>query len=95
MNNYELIFTQAEKECYDTDIKGGRFNKQAYLNNQVKRTPKYWNNLIEICDLWELNYKEGSISEDNESVTESSDSETDEYADYDEEKPEKKKPLKI
>lgn len=42
-------------------------------------------------DLWELNYKEGNISEDNESVTDSDSG--DEFADYGEE--EQKKPLKI
>ena len=34
-------------------------------------------------DLWELNYKEGNISEDNESVSDSSSG--DEFADYGEE----------
>jgi hypothetical protein len=85
MNNYELIFTKAELECYPTDIKGHRFNKIAYENNENKRTTAYWNTLImqDDNDLWELNYREGNISEDNESVTD--DDSGDEFADYGEE----------
>jgi hypothetical protein len=85
MNNYEPVFTKDETECYESDVKGHRFNKVAYENNEAKRTLTYWNGLIEQedNDLWELNYQEGNISEDNESITD--DDSGDEFADYGEE----------
>jgi hypothetical protein len=96
MNNYELVFTSVELECYSADIKG-RFNRDAYLKNEEKRSLEYWNKMVseEDNNLWELNYREGNISEDNESETESSEEEADEYADYGDEKPETKRPLTL
>lgn len=41
LNNYEMIFSKAEIECYDKDIKG-HFNQDAYSRNLSKRKPDYW-----------------------------------------------------
>lgn len=47
--------------------------------------------MLEHDDIWDLNYRESNVSEDNESITD--DESGDEFADYGEE--EFKKPLKI
>jgi len=68
LNNYEMIFTNAEIDCYEKDIKG-HFNRDAYNRNLNKRKPEYWQSSIEKDEIqiWDLNLGEGECLQDNDS----------------------------
>jgi len=66
MNNYEMLFTDTELECYPSDIRG-KFSINAFHKNQYKRSFECWKEEIGFPenDIWSLQM-EPSLKADND-----------------------------
>jgi len=75
LNNYEPIFSQQDLQYYGDTIRGGAFNREAYLTNEERRTLSYQREQLSKVhtNVWEVPFRDIDIDEDNDTDSEVSD----------------------